>query len=392
MNVRSKPKLQMILAKTSGFSGQNQAAEIVMEIMSKAGWRVERVELPALARDAMPSICRQLLVVAHLGLAWAGSLRFWPRRQHLMLNLGQTAFSMVRAGVVFRMMSLANHRSHRIISLHGSVFMGWTHGCREAKLLRFICSRATKVTVLGPNQAKQLERLGIPSAKIVVVPNTCLLDPISTNELAGKFGQPGVPDSPIRTLFLSNLIPSKGYPTYLEALELISRDTDGPRIEAVLCGPLHQSDFGGRFKSLDEAEQWIDDKLAAINKSSSVRAEWIRGARGDAKQKLFREAHIFVMPTDYAVEAQPLVVIEAMASGCAVITSDRGEIPFMMDGRGVVLHDLSPKTVAESVRELARNPQQAEAMSRDLHQLFHERYSYEQHAKTWRELYGDEDA
>ena len=375
------------MTRARGFSGQAQAAEFVVDIMTMADWDVRRVWLPVLRREEKAGLLSRLGVLAQLVPVWIGTLAKWPARGNIILYLGQTAFSMIRGGVCFRILSVGNARSHRIISLHGSVFMGWTRESREARLLRWVTSKATRVTVLGSNQAKQLEALGIPAKSIAIVRNTCLLDPIDANDIANKFSGLRAATEPARLLFLSNLIPSKGYPTYLEALELLGGERDGRPIEAALCGPLHQSDFGGRFATFDEAKCWIENKIAKINRSSRVHVTWVHGARGEDKQKLFRNAHVFVLPTEYAVEAQPLVVIEAMASACAVITSDRGEIPFMLEGEGIVLSELSPARVAEAIGELVNNPERAEAMAAALHQLFLRRFSYEQHAEKWHELY-----
>jgi glycosyltransferase involved in cell wall biosynthesis len=50
-----------------------------------------------------------------------------------------------------------------------------------------------------------------------------------------------------------------------------------------------------------------------------------RGAvYGDAKDRFYRDIDIFAFPTTYENEAQPLVLYEAMAQGCAIITYDRG--------------------------------------------------------------------
>jgi glycosyltransferase involved in cell wall biosynthesis len=375
------------MARARGFSGQAQAAEIVVDIMTEANWDVRRVWVPVLKREQNTDLFARLVVLLRVALVWVGTLAKWPTRGDILLYPGQTAFSMIRAGVCFGILCIANTNSHRIISLHGSLFMEWAHDSREARLLRWLVSMATRITVLGPNQAKQLEVLGVSAELVAIVRNTCLQTPIDAAGMETKFSALRSTGNSIQLLFLSNLIPSKGYPVYLEALDLLASHRDGPHIEAILCGPLHQSDFGGRFATLDEAMGWIDDKITTINRSSRVKVSWIRGARGEEKQNLFRSAHVFVLPTQYAVEAQPLVLIEAMASGCAVITSDRGEIPFMLEGRGIVLGELSPQRVGEAIGELANDPARNEAMAVALHQLFQSQFSHEQHARTWRELY-----
>jgi len=52
---------------------------------------------------------------------------------------------------------------------------------------------------------------------------------------------------------------------------------------------------------------------------------------GDDKAKFYRDIDVFVFPTTYANEAQPLVVFEAKASGNDVIAYDRGCIRKQLD-------------------------------------------------------------
>lgn len=58
---------------------------------------------------------------------------------------------------------------------------------------------------------------------------------------------------------------------------------------------------------------------------------------GQAKQAFFEELDIFLFPTRYAHEAQPLVILEAMAAGVPVIAADRGYIAELMHGCGAVV-------------------------------------------------------
>ena len=117
-----------------------QAAEFVVDIMTMADWDVRRIWLPVLKREQKAGLLSRLGVLAQLVPVWIGTLAKWPARGNIMLPLGQTMFSMIRGGVCFRILSVGNARSHRIISLHGSVFMGWTRESRGARLLRWVAT------------------------------------------------------------------------------------------------------------------------------------------------------------------------------------------------------------------------------------------------------------
>ncbi|MDX2111077.1 MAG: glycosyltransferase family 4 protein [Verrucomicrobiota bacterium] len=211
-----------------------------------------------------------------------------------------------------------------------------------------ILSKAKLITVLGNRQLRKLISIGIQPNNICIVPNTCTVSGISTGEVISKHNN----SNPIHILHLSSLIDTKGFPSYLEALLLLSKDS-GPRIEATLCGPLTLSPFASRFSSNQMAEQWIIDTLAAINRSSRVKAVWIPGATGTDKWELYKRTHIFVLPTSYKVEAQPIVLLEAMAHGCALVTTRVGEIDAIVSSmEAIFLDSTDATTVASAIDKL----------------------------------------
>ena len=72
--------------------------------------------------------------------------------------------------------------------------------------------------------------------------------------------------------------------------------------------------------------------------------------KGIQKQNLFNSAQIFVLPTYYTNEAQPLVILEALASGCALITSTAGEIPSTVSGKeAIILNQITPENISQAI-------------------------------------------
>lgn len=266
--------------------------------------------------------------------------------------------------------------------MHGNVFMDWEKGDLCSRLLSLIISKADHVTVLGTNQREKLISLGVTSTKIVVLPNTCDLPPLDKGTVHKKHQE-----AIIRIVFLSNLIDSKGYPEFLEAMELLAQETSRS-IEITLCGRLMQSDFGTRFSSQSEARQWIEQKIDSINSHSpNVRVRWIEGAFGDEKKNLLYAAHIFIFPSQYRVEAQPIVLLEAMASGLAIITSRVGEIPETMQETGVLISKVNACSVYEATRQLVEYDNVRLRNAINALQLFNERYDLNTHKLNWLSLF-----
>ena len=80
-----------------------------------------------------------------------------------------------------------------------------------------------------------------------------------------------------------------------------------------------------------DARQTFDELLGA---ASDV--EYVGPVYGGQKEQFYRQLDVFLFPTNYANEAEPLVIYEAMRQGVHVIACDRGSIAEMLrNGAGL---------------------------------------------------------
>lgn len=113
---------------------------------------------------------------------------------------------------------------------------------------------------------------------------------------------------PIRLGHLSNLSLEKGVGRVIKAFE-----------HAKECGLPVELHLAGRFAT-DDARSVVVRALSAWP-GEVVHHGFIAG---DEKRNFYAGLNFFLYPTDYIVEAQPLVLLEALSAGVPVITSDRG--------------------------------------------------------------------
>jgi glycosyltransferase involved in cell wall biosynthesis len=73
---------------------------------------------------------------------------------------------------------------------------------------------------------------------------------------------------------------------------------------------------------------------------------------GPAKAAFYKRIDVFLFPSRYRNEAQPLVVLEAMANGLPVIVSNRGYIAELVGTTGVIVAD--PRAFVSITMELCR--------------------------------------
>jgi glycosyltransferase involved in cell wall biosynthesis len=120
---------------------------------------------------------------------------------------------------------------------------------------------------------------------------------------------------------MSNLMPEKGIDTTFDVLRRCR--SAGVSARLLIAGPV-----------LDASVQ---------NMVESARAEFgptfeYRGAvHGKDKERFFQDIDIFLFPTRYHNEAQPLVVLEALAAGVPVIASARGCIGEAIGSAGLTI-------------------------------------------------------
>jgi glycosyltransferase involved in cell wall biosynthesis len=365
-------------------SGQREASRLTYSALDPRRWDVRLIVLPGFEHDRA-GMGRWVRYVLRLGAAWVEFLpMFFAERPVLHLNIGQTKLSLFRDGVPLRGLQLWKRDAHIVLMTQGSIFMRWHPDDVIARVFGRLAADAAITTVLGPHQAAQMVRLGVPAQRVVIRNNTCGADGIDESEVEEKQLRPG----PVRVLMLSTLIDTKGYPEFLEALvELSARP--GPPIEAVLCGRVLVTEHSQRFRSIKSATLWIRDQLAAINTGGRVSIRWLdEGADADAKWLLYRQAQIFVLPSYYPVEAQPIVNVEAMAFGCAIVTTKAGEIEWMFgEGTGaMLLETVSAPVVADAIERLVRAPERRRELGVAARRRFCDRFSPDSYAREWEAL------
>jgi glycosyltransferase involved in cell wall biosynthesis len=169
---------------------------------------------------------------------------------------------------------------------------------------KFFLKRLENIIVLGKSHEDIYSSFIMPK-KLFIVPNFAedyiFLD---REKIKIKFTSL----NPVNILFLSNLIPGKGYLELLDAFaQLNSVTKDNVRI-----------DFAGGFESESDKKVFLD----RIKGISQIGYRGVVG--GQIKMELFHKAHVFCLPAYYP-EGQPISILEAYASGCTVVTTnDRG--------------------------------------------------------------------
>jgi glycosyltransferase involved in cell wall biosynthesis len=163
-------------------------------------------------------------------------------------------------------------------------------------------------------------------------------------------------------LFLSNFSRRKGpVEAMTAALQVVREDPDARFV------------FAG--ESRDPA---VTRELRRLAAQAGGSIELSPPVTGDEKGKLLASSAFLLFPPREP-EGHPRVVLEAMAAGLPVITTDRGAIAETVeDGvSGYVLPDPVPSELAERMLRLLRDPGRLAAMSEAARSRYLERFTQE---------------
>ena len=198
---------------------------------------------------------------------------------------------------------------------------------------RFFLKKLGGAIVLGSRHV-DIYRGILPDERIHIVPNFAEDELFTTTErIAAKFAHP----VPLKVLFLSNLLPGKGHDELVDAFLALDEKTRASV----------QLDLAGGAESERQRQAF----LARIEGVPGIR--YHGAVAGERKKALFAEAHVFCLPTYYPYEGQPISILEAYASGCAVITTDHSGIPDVFRD-GVNGFQVAPRSVTDLRKAIER--------------------------------------
>lgn len=206
------------------------------------------------------------------------------------------------------------------------------------KTNKYFIEKFKGVIVEGPLNFEIFSRV-ISKDRIHIVPNFAeeyLL--VNDKEIKEKYSLSDC----IQVLFLSNLLPGKGYKELVHGF--ISLDSELRDKLSIV--------FVGGFES-DKSKM---DFLDTINKYDNVKylGSFIDGTN---KRELFLESQIFCLPTYYPYEGQPISILEAYATGCVVITTNHSGIPYIFTDKinGYIVESRSAESIKRVLKEILLN-------------------------------------
>lgn len=198
---------------------------------------------------------------------------------------------------------------------------------------KFFLKRIGGAIVIGESH-KSIFKDMISDEKIFNVPNFAEdFIFINKEEINKKFSNL----EKIKVLFISNMIPGKGYIELADGFQLLSRENQNK----------FELKFAGRFDSEKEKQSFLNK----IHNNSNI--QYLGEVFGEDKKRVFHEAHVFFLPTGY-LEGQPISILEAYASGCVVSVTEMGGIVDIYKNKlnGFTIREKSANAIKDIFEEL----------------------------------------
>jgi glycosyltransferase involved in cell wall biosynthesis len=283
--------------------------------------------MPVEVFDRAPRMDRRLLTLLQQAVNPMRFLAHCIMRRNVVLYLalsggrGQVIdFGYLLVGKLFRRPIFVHHHSFAYIN-------------SPSTLNRFVFAliRNDAHIVLSRKMGDSLTKIyRLDAAAVRVVSNAAFYSPAPGGEQDSK------PDSePLRIGYLSNITFDKGFVEFFDILARLKER--GIAYRASIAGPLAP------------AARTTFDTL--LREAGDV--EYLGPIYGAEKERFYEQLDIFLFPTKYVNEAEPLVVYEAMRQGVHVIACDRGAIAEMLrNGAGLVFSN--EKIVESAAEQIAR--------------------------------------
>ncbi len=225
-----------------------------------------------------------------------------------------------------------------VVHGHGGRIELWLTTAARSWITRIALSPAHTVVTVSAGGLAALRRAGV-GRDAMLIPNGVDLERFRPGDR--RAGRP-------RVLYVGLLTPRKGVSDLLEAATLLRRRDIDCELRLV----------GGAPDEGREAEEQV--RAAAVGAG----ADFFGTVEPNEMPALYRDADVFCLPSWY--EAAPLSVLEAMASGLAVVATPVGEIPTMVDddATGTLVPVREPRALADALAGLLTDVDRRARMGR----------------------------
>jgi glycosyltransferase involved in cell wall biosynthesis len=259
----------------------------------------------------------------------------WFRPHSVYFSIVPLNFVLIRDALYLFIVKILSPNGKYVLHLHRPGLIEYANKWRLKWFYRFLFRGCNIIHLSESLIKREIEPLGLINIEIHAISNFIInIKPKAKEENENSCNN---------ILFLSNLLPHKGYNILVDAFALLEKEF--PKLTLTIAGPAPSLDV---FKKLISkiSVLGLDGKIAVVGK-----------VEGEGKNALFAKASVFVLPS--AKEYFPLVILEAMYYKIPVITGARRNLECYFEDKKDILYidDFTPETIAKKISFLFDNPE-----------------------------------
>lgn len=395
MLCKKKSKI-LILGKTPPpYMGPAIATQIILNSALKNHFRLIHVET-RLNNDLtnignFSAVKIFYLLRQYISFTWK---QFLYKPRLVLVPISQSYSGFRKDAVFIRIAHLFNKKV--ILHLRGSNFLNMYHSLseeRQKKIRKKFC-RAEGVIVLG-EKLRYIFQPFFPREKIFVVPNGA--NYTFNSSIQSPSNQPQNSNSTLTLIYLGNLQPSKGILDVIEAyiqlnssintqLNIVGKWRDHQTKETVF--KLLKNNNFQPSSAVASAKLDLSPSSFELQASNSKLISFHSVLSGQEKINFLTSCDIMIFPPREP-EGHPWVIIEAMAAGLPIISTDQGAITeSVIDGvNGYIVEKQNPKAIAEKIKFLIENPEIRFQMGNESRKLYEKKFTEEKMVEKLEEVF-----
>lgn len=255
------------------------------------------------------------------------------------------------AGLIYScLIAIASRCCGYALTVHYHSYRNFGRYTRLMGAFLAICGPGAMHVVLAPPMARDLRRLYRSARHVTVVSNTTFV--------AARPVERDVGARRLRIGHLSNLSREKGIGIVLDCLRALR--ASGIEVELWLAGPAEDAETS---TLIAEAQAEFGAYIRYLGRLDAMDVP-----------RFYGDINVFLFPTAYEHEAEPLVIVDAVSAGVPVIATDRGCIAYLLGitgGRVLAAEEFVAQTV-EQIAAWANDRQQLAEASERTHARFAE--------------------
>jgi glycosyltransferase involved in cell wall biosynthesis len=252
-----------------------------------------------------------------------------------------------------------------VISNHGLMSASapvWFNKLYLQTIGKWTLNRADKIICYTEGEKDKIENLGISCNKIAIIHNgvdTALFTPRGSDRVANKK----------QVLWVGRHVQGKGVEYLVEAFARVIKKDPDTHLVLVGDGPEKNA---------------IEERIKKLHLQTSVTL--IEYLDNGELPLIYKNSDVFVLPS--LMEGVPRTILEAMACGVPVVTTDHlTHLAPIIEGSGLMVPPKDPQGLSEAILTILKDSSIAERMGKRARAKIEQDYSWEDTVRRTLELY-----